>query len=298
MRKALLIVLLLFLIPGTAFGGAVRQTVPTELNHFAFDLHTGASGIARVVKTDIKHPGFFYAYYLRPGEIYQAPFQASSGRFELDFAFWDPGSYEVRLEVPGQPAQVQTVQVGWSGAQYARTIGILTGLLAFGLLVGYVSYTLPRPSAAVTILVLLFALAPRAWGSGKNDAARIAGEPRAYGTATLAFDLPDKPHDVELVFRHAEDDLDLVRSKFRVAGPVQFSYLFPEGAPYQTKITAAPVGGGTPVEREHLLEVAAAQPTNWERWRGWLLGTVFFLAGGACGLWLGKQSRRGALAGT
>jgi len=91
-RQALLIVLLLFLIQGTTFGGAVRQTVPKALNHFAFAVQTGASGIARVVKTDIKHPGFFYAYYLCTGEIYQAPFQASDGRLELDFAFWDPGS--------------------------------------------------------------------------------------------------------------------------------------------------------------------------------------------------------------
>jgi len=188
--------------------------------------------------------------------------------------------------------------VGWSGAQYARTIGILTGLLAFGLLVGYVSYLLPRPSAAVTVLVLLFALAPRVLASGKHDDARIAGQPRAYGTATLAFDLPNKPHDVELVFRHDEDDLDLVHSKFRVDGPIQFSYLFPEGAPYQAKIKAVPVGGGDPVEREHLLEAVAVHPTNWERWRGWLVGTAFFLTGGSAGLWLGRRSRRGALSGT
>lgn len=254
----------------------------------AFTLAAGGPGTLRVVKTALRQPEFLFPAYVPVGEVFRAPVAPAGGQVTLDFTFWDPGRYEVRLEEPGRPAAVAAVQVSPTGRRYASMAGLAALLAALGLLAGYVSYTLPRPWAAAALaLALLLPAAgtlPRA-----ARAAAVSGSLRAYETATVAFPLPGGLQGVELRLRHAEDDLDLLRARFRAETAVTFSYRFPEGAPYEALATATPVGGGAPVTLRELLLVAPVQPSTWELVRGWLVGVGFFLAGGAAGLYLGRR---------
>ncbi len=310
MRKLLLLGAVLFGLGTALFVSGWPEVAQGRLHHFSVAVAAGEDGTVRIVKTAARSPQFLFPAYLPEGTVYQAPFRSAAGRLDLDFTFWDAGRYELQVAVPGQPTLVQAVEVWPPAAQWARMAGFAALLVALGVLAGYVSYTLPRPGiAALAVLTLLTvtlrpgtvaahgparapAGAPAATADSAPAAVTVAGSPQAYGTATLTFALPPGRQNVDLTFRHAEDDLDLVHSHFQADGQSQFTYTFPEGAPYAVELTATPAGGGTPVEYRQVLDVTPVHPGTWELWRGWLVAVGFFLLGGVVGLRLGNNGTR------
>lgn len=291
MRTLVLVGLFLFCVGATGAAASEKHAVIQQLHHFSYAVSGEPEGTVRVIKTALQRPEFLFPAYVPVGEVYRAAILPANGRLELDFAFWDGGRYEVRVEIPGQAPQVQEVKVYPPAAHYARMAGLALVLVAMGVLAGYVSYTMPRPGAAAAAALILMSVAsPRPGGVQAHGAAAAA--PRASETANLSLAVPPGLYDVELHFRHAEDDLDLIRSTFRARSPVTFAYRFPEGAPYEARLTATPVGGGPPVVISEVVEVEPVHPGTWELWRGWLVGVLFFLCGGAAGLWLGSRRQK------